>query len=66
MKVSGLCKSSDKTITQSATNIAVKLYKELFIWSKNEKKNSLLNNTLLVNLGLIKVFLSIIEFKINL
>lgn len=55
MKVSGLCKSTDEIIKQSALSISRKIYKELFSWSKNENINSLVNNTLLVNLGLIKV-----------
>lgn len=55
MKVSGLSTDSKKEVANASLKCAEQLYKELFIWSEKSENTSIVNNTLLVHLGLIKV-----------
>ncbi|RZC35372.1 ran GTPase-activating protein 1 [Asbolus verrucosus] len=54
MKVSSLSVGSKENISKLALDCSEKLYKELFTWSEYAKNSAIINNTLLVNLGLIK------------
>lgn len=58
MKVSALAACSQNEVKQASLQTSEVLYKELFDWAKNTDQSSLLNNTLLVHLGLIKVLQS--------
>lgn len=53
MKVSSLCTQS--SVSQEALDCTNSLYRELFSWAKSGNNLSLVNNSLLVHLGLIKV-----------
>jgi len=52
MKVSSL--STEPSVAEEAAEVSSALYKELFSWAQAENKLSLVNNSLLVHLGLIK------------
>ncbi|KAG8311752.1 hypothetical protein J6590_037362 [Homalodisca vitripennis] len=52
MKVSGL--AVERSVTQEAQDCAITLYRELFTWANSQNNLSLVNNMLLVHLGLIK------------
>ncbi|CAG9859602.1 unnamed protein product [Phyllotreta striolata] len=54
MKVSALSTNFNKEVADSSMECADKLYKDLFNWAQEANKISIVNNTLLVNLGLIK------------
>lgn len=53
MKVSALI--TEEQVTKFVLNCSELLYKELFMWAQKNDKLSLVNNALLVHLGLIKV-----------
>lgn len=53
MKVSSL--TMEKSVSSAASACSNTLYKDLFTWAGTNNNLSLLNNTLLVHLGLIKV-----------
>jgi hypothetical protein len=55
MKVSSLSASSSEMTKQAALSCSDTLYKELFRWAVEQEQSSLVNNSLLVHLGLIKV-----------
>lgn len=55
MKVSALAGSSQSDVTKTALETSDALFKELFDWAQRTEQQSLLNNALLVHLGLIKV-----------
>lgn len=55
MKVSALCGSGYMNVRIKAEYVTDALYMRLFSYATNSDKISNLNNTLLVNLGLIKV-----------
>ncbi|KAJ8925020.1 hypothetical protein NQ315_001186 [Exocentrus adspersus] len=54
MKVAGLSTDKDAAVAESALKCTELLYKDLFIWSQQEDKTTIVNNSILVNLGLIK------------
>ncbi|KAL1517043.1 hypothetical protein ABEB36_000860 [Hypothenemus hampei] len=55
MKVTALSDNdSESEVTESASKIAENLYKELFVWAQKHDALSTVNNSILVNLGLIK------------
>jgi Ran GTPase-activating protein 1 len=54
MKVSSLAVSSKENVSKLALDCSEKLFKELFTWSENSNNSSVVNNTILVHLGLIK------------
>jgi hypothetical protein len=56
MKVSSLAVSSKENVSKLALDCSEKLFKELFTWSENSNNSSVVNNTILVHLGLIKVY----------
>lgn len=55
MKVSSLCSTNKKDVSEESLKCGEILYKQLFVWAKTNNKMNLVNNTLLVYLGLIKV-----------
>jgi hypothetical protein len=55
MKVSSLSASSLEVTKQAALSCSDTLYKELFRWAVEQAQSSLVSNSLLVHLGLIKV-----------
>jgi hypothetical protein len=55
MKVSSLSASSSDVIKQAALLCSDALYRELFKWAEEQDQSSIVNNSLLVHLGLIKV-----------
>jgi hypothetical protein len=57
MKVSSLAVSSKENVSKLALDCSEKLFKELFTWSENSNNSSVVNNTILVHLGLIKVYI---------
>ncbi|XP_025833592.1 ran GTPase-activating protein 1 [Agrilus planipennis] len=54
MKISSLCKNNKEEIAKASLECTVKLYKRLFEWAVQKDQLSLVNNFLLVHLGLIK------------
>jgi hypothetical protein len=55
MKVSSLSASSSEVVKQAALLCSDALYRELFRWAEEQQQSSVVNNSLLVHLGLIKV-----------
>lgn len=55
MKVSSLANSNKENVSKLALNCSEMLYKELFTWSEKNNNSCVVNNTILVHLGLIKV-----------
>jgi hypothetical protein len=55
MKVSSLSAYSSAETKQAALSCSDALYQELFKWAKEKEQCSIVNNSLLVHLGLIKV-----------
>lgn len=62
MKVSALVANAKPEVTKAALETSDALYKELFSWSQKNEQQSLVNNALLVHLGLIKV--GIVDYSI--
>ncbi|KAG5895121.1 hypothetical protein JTB14_008558 [Gonioctena quinquepunctata] len=54
MKVSCLSNNTKPEVADSSLKCSETLYKDLFLWAQNTDKTSLINNSILVNLGLIK------------
>ncbi|XP_019766376.1 ran GTPase-activating protein 1 [Dendroctonus ponderosae] len=54
MKVTALSDNNKPPVGEQAAKVGEKLYKALFAWAEQHKSLSLVNNSLLVNLGLIK------------
>ncbi|XP_056634037.1 ran GTPase-activating protein 1 [Diorhabda sublineata] len=54
MKVSALSNNTRPEVAKISTECAEKLYKNLFIWAQKTDKLSIVNNSILVNLGIIK------------
>ncbi|XP_044269060.1 ran GTPase-activating protein 1 [Tribolium madens] len=54
MKVASLANSSKENVSTLALSCSERLYKELFSWSEKTNNSCLVNNTILVHLGLIK------------
>ncbi|KAJ8965600.1 hypothetical protein NQ317_004359 [Molorchus minor] len=54
MKVASLSKNTNTEAAELAEKCAELLYRDLFIWSQENDKTSIVNNTILVSLGLIK------------
>jgi len=55
MKVSSLSASSFEVTKQAALLCSDALYRELFRWAEEKQQSSVVSNSLLVHLGLIKV-----------
>lgn len=55
MKVTALSDNNKPPVGEQAAKVGEKLYKALFELAEQHKSLSLVNNSLLVNLGLIKV-----------
>lgn len=60
MKVASLSKDAKSEVAESALKCTELLYKDLFIWAQQSDKTSIVNNSILVNLGLIKVTIKVI------
>jgi hypothetical protein len=58
MKVSSLSVSTSEETKQAALSCSDALYRELFKWAEEQEQSSIVNNSLLVHLGLIKVKLN--------
>ncbi|XP_069705118.1 ran GTPase-activating protein 1 [Periplaneta americana] len=54
MKVSSLSASSKEQVKQESVSCSDALYRELFKWAEKQEQSSIVNNSLLVHLGLIK------------
>ncbi|XP_072393302.1 ran GTPase-activating protein 1-like [Diabrotica undecimpunctata] len=54
MKVSALSDNTKSEVADSSTECSERLYKELFSWAEKSDKLSIVNNSILVSLGLIK------------
>lgn len=54
MKVSALSNNTKPEVAVASTECSEKLYKNLFIWAQKTDKLSIVNNSILVNLGIIK------------
>ncbi|KAJ9575851.1 hypothetical protein L9F63_007309, partial [Diploptera punctata] len=54
MKISAICGSNSDPAKQAALKCSDALYKELFKWAEKQEQTSIVNNSLLVHLGLIK------------
>ncbi|KAJ8927709.1 hypothetical protein NQ314_019797 [Rhamnusium bicolor] len=54
MKVASLSNNTDSEVAETSLKCTELLFKDLFIWSQLTDKTSVVNNTILVNLGLIK------------
>lgn len=55
MQVSALVANTKPEVSKAALETSDALYKELFTWSQKNEQQSVVNNALLVHLGLIKV-----------
>lgn len=55
MSVSALCRNLKPLVTQCAFKATELLYRELFVYAQQSDELSMVNNSILVNLGLIKV-----------
>jgi len=66
MKVSSLSASSFEVTKQAALLCSDALYRELFRWAEEQQQSSVVNNSLLVHLGLIKVIWNYSESMENL
>lgn len=66
MKVSSLSASSFEVTKQAALLCSDALYRELFRWAEEQQQSSVVNNSLLVHLGLIKVMWNYFESMENL
>jgi len=65
MKVSSLSASSFEVTKQAALLCSDALYRELFRWAEERQQSSIVSNSLLVHLGLIKVILNYSESMKN-
>lgn len=64
MKVASLSRDVKSDVAESSLKCTELLYKDLFIWAQQSDKTSIMNNSILVNLGLIKVDIKIYLYKI--
>lgn len=55
MKVSSMSENADKKVAELSLKCVEQLYKDIFTLAEKEGKISLVNNSILVHLGLIKV-----------
>lgn len=55
MKIAGLATSNLNGVPQAVASASGLLYRELFSWAKENDSVSIVNNSILVHLGLIKV-----------
>lgn len=59
MKIAGLSTSNVNGVQQAVANASGLLYRELFRWAQENDSVSIVNNSILIHLGLIKVCVGI-------
>lgn len=62
MKVSALTRSTKTEVAQCSLKATEILYRDLFVYANQSGELSFINNSILVNLGLIKVRIKICNF----
>lgn len=62
MKVSALTRSTKTEVAQYSLKATEILYRDLFVYANQSGELSFINNSILVNLGLIKVRIKICNF----